>query len=171
MWRWLRSLALIVALAAPAAASQGAAPPLAAALAAQRASDYPTAARLFGEAASVPNPIPEYALYLQADSLSRMGDRGAAAVAAQAVELTGRGRPGRRGSPRAGRRGPATPEPRWLSTAASSTATRSTGRAPARASASPSCSRPPGRARRRSGSSAASGSPPPSRSPPTRPAI
>src|SRR5215813_13692499 len=91
MWRWLRSLALIVALAAPAAASQGAAPPLAAALAAQRASDYPTAARLFGEAASVPNPIPEYALYLQADSLSRMGDRGAAAVAAQAVELTGHG--------------------------------------------------------------------------------
>src|SRR5215468_3743565 len=85
MWRWLRSLALIVALAAPAAASQGAAPPLAAALAAQRASDYPTAARLFGEAASVPNPIPEYALYLKADSLSRMGDR----VAAQAVELTG----------------------------------------------------------------------------------
>lgn len=91
MWRWLRSLALIVALAAPAAASQGAAPPLAAALAAQRASDYPTAARLFGEAASVPNPIPEYALYLQADSLSRMGDRKAAGVAAQAVELTGEG--------------------------------------------------------------------------------
>src|SRR4030095_1172753 len=86
MWRWLRTLALIVGLAAPAAASQGAAPPLAAALAAQRASDYATAARLFGEAASVPNPIPEYALYLQADSMSRMGDPGAAAVAAQAVE-------------------------------------------------------------------------------------
>jgi peptidoglycan lytic transglycosylase len=86
MWRWLRTLALIVGLAAPAAASQGAAPPLPAALAAQRASDYATAARLFGEAASVPNPIPEYALYLQADSMSRMGDPGAAAVAAQAVE-------------------------------------------------------------------------------------
>ena len=86
MWRWLRTLALIVTLAAPAAASQGAAPPLAAALAAQRASDFATAARLFGEAASVPNPIPEYALYLQADALSRMGDRRAAAVAAQAVD-------------------------------------------------------------------------------------
>jgi tetratricopeptide (TPR) repeat protein len=86
MWRWLRVGLLIVVLTAPAAASQGAAPPLAAALAAQRASDYPTAARLFREAASVPSPIPEYALYLQADALSRMGDRGAAEVAAQAVE-------------------------------------------------------------------------------------
>src|SRR4029453_5430126 len=86
MWRWLRTLALIVGLAVPAAASQGAGPPLAPALAAQRASDYATAARLFGEAASVPNPIPEYALYLQADSMSRLGDPGAAAVAAQAVE-------------------------------------------------------------------------------------
>jgi soluble lytic murein transglycosylase len=91
MWRWLRTLALIVTLAAPAAASQGAAPPLAAALAAQRASNYPAAAQLFGEAASVPNPIPEYALYLQADSLSRMGDRRAAEVAAQAVAATGDG--------------------------------------------------------------------------------
>jgi soluble lytic murein transglycosylase len=86
MWRWFRVGLLIVVLTAPAAASQGAAPPLAAALAAQRASDYPTAARLFREAASVPSPIPEYALYLQADALSRMGDRGAAEVAAQAVE-------------------------------------------------------------------------------------
>ena len=91
MWRWLRVGLLIVTLAAPAAASQGAAPPLAAAIAAQRASDYPTAARLFREAASVPSPIPEYALYLQADALSRMGDRGAAEVAAQAVERAGDG--------------------------------------------------------------------------------
>src|SRR6185369_7007971 len=91
MWRWLLTLALIVTLAAPAAASQGAAPPLAAALAAQRASNYPAAARLFAEAASVPNPIPEYTLYLLADSLSRMGDPRAAAVAAEAVSAAGDG--------------------------------------------------------------------------------
>ena len=91
MWRWLRVGLLIVTLAAPAVASQGAAPPLPAAIAAQRASDYPTAARLFREAASVPSPIPEYALYLQADALSRMGDRAAAEVAAQAVERAGDG--------------------------------------------------------------------------------
>ncbi|HKZ04474.1 MAG TPA: transglycosylase SLT domain-containing protein [Methylomirabilota bacterium] len=91
MWRWLRVGLLIVTLAAPAVASQGAAPPLAAAIAAQRASDYPTAARLFREAASVPSPIPEYALYLQADALSRMGDGAAAEVAAQAVEQAGDG--------------------------------------------------------------------------------
>ena len=72
-------------------ASQGAAPPLAAAIAAQRASDYAAAARLFGEAASVPSPVPEYALYLQADALSRLGDPRAAAVAAQAVEQAGNG--------------------------------------------------------------------------------
>jgi peptidoglycan lytic transglycosylase len=91
MWRWLRALVLVSALASPGDASQGAAPPFAAALAAQRASDYPTAARLFGEAASVPSPIPEYALYLQADSLARIADRGAAVVAAQAVEQAGDG--------------------------------------------------------------------------------
>ena len=91
MRRWLLVVVLLSALGSPGDASQGAAPPLAPALAAQRAGDYPTAARLFGEAASVPSPIPEYALYLQADALSRMGDRAAAGVAAQAVEQAGDG--------------------------------------------------------------------------------
>jgi soluble lytic murein transglycosylase len=91
MWRWLRALVLVSALSSPGDASQGAAPPLPAALAAQRASDYPTAARLFGEAASVPSPVPEYALYLQADALSRIGDPGAPLVAALAVERAGDG--------------------------------------------------------------------------------
>ncbi len=91
MRRWLLVVVLLSALGSPGDASQGAAPPLAPALAAQRAGDYPTAARLFSEAASVPSPIPEYALYLQADALSRMGDRAAAGVAAQAVEQAGEG--------------------------------------------------------------------------------
>jgi soluble lytic murein transglycosylase len=91
MRRWLLVVLLIAALGSPGDASQGAAPPLAAALAAQRASDFPTAARLFGESASVPSPIPEYALYLQADALARMGDPAAAGVAAQAVGQAGDG--------------------------------------------------------------------------------
>ena len=89
MRRWLLVVVLLSALGSPGDASQGAAPPLAPALAAQRAGDYATAARLFGEAASVPSPIPEYALYLQADALSRLGDRVAAGIAAQAVEQAG----------------------------------------------------------------------------------
>jgi soluble lytic murein transglycosylase len=91
MRRWLLVVVLVSALGSPGDASQGAAPPLAPALAAQRAGDYAAAARLFGEAASVPSPIPEYALYLQADALSRQGDGAAAGIAAQAVEQAGDG--------------------------------------------------------------------------------
>jgi soluble lytic murein transglycosylase len=91
MRRWLLVVVLLSALGSPGDASQGTAPPLAPALAAQRAGDYATAARLFGEAASVPNPIPEYALHLQADALSRLGDRAAAEIASQAVERAGDG--------------------------------------------------------------------------------
>jgi tetratricopeptide (TPR) repeat protein len=91
MRRWLLVVVLVSALGSPGDASQGAAPPLAPAIAAQRAGDYATAARLFGEAASVPSPIPEYALYLQADALSRQGNGAAAGIAAQAVEQAGDG--------------------------------------------------------------------------------
>jgi len=105
MWR-RGVLALgVLTVASVALASQGAAPippegdqpgraqadAIALALATQRAGDLPAAARLFGEAATLAGPIPEYALHLQADALARLQDPLAPGVATQAVELAGPG--------------------------------------------------------------------------------
>src|SRR6185436_14800894 len=91
-------LAALVAAGPAAAAPPGAAPTpearerLVAAVAAYRATQYPVAARQFGEAADGAGPIAEYALYLQADSLARAGDATAAhAAAVRAAERAGEG--------------------------------------------------------------------------------
>jgi len=105
MWRRGVLALVVLTVASVALASQGAAPILspgsppgraqidgvALALATQRAGDLPAAARLFGEAAAMAGPIPEYARQLQAEALARLGDPEAARVAVQAVEQAGAG--------------------------------------------------------------------------------
>lgn len=57
-----------------------------------RAADWAGAATTFAALATAPTPIPEYALYLRADSLARLDDAEAALAAAeQAASLTGDG--------------------------------------------------------------------------------
>ena len=124
-------------------------------------------ARLFGEAAAMVGPIPEYALYLQADTLraapgsTRLPARPPRRWSWPAQALCCRPRCS---SPRASLRGSATRPAPSSCTGVSSTAIPSTATARRRASVWPTRSKPPVRVRRRCGSSAASGSPP--RSPP-----
>ena len=105
MWRRGVLALVVLTVASVALASQGAAPippegsqpgrvqadAIALAVTTQRAGDLPAAARLFGEAAGLAGPLPEYALYLQADVLARLQDPAAPGVATQAVELAGSG--------------------------------------------------------------------------------
>ena len=99
---WLRGVLAFVVLTVTsvALASHGAAPLLpgltqgdviALALVTQRGGDLTTAARLYGEAAAMACPIPEYALHLQADALARLQDPAAPRVATLAVEQAGSG--------------------------------------------------------------------------------
>ncbi|MBI2527498.1 MAG: transglycosylase SLT domain-containing protein [Candidatus Rokubacteria bacterium] len=65
---------------------------LASALAQHRNGDAKAAARDFADIAAAPTPIPEYALLLQAEALSRLGDpAGAREVALRAAEKAGNG--------------------------------------------------------------------------------
>src|SRR5262245_41697604 len=64
---------------------------MAAAVAAYQAGDWKTSAQAFAESVPAATLIQEYALYLQADSLSRLGDTAAARAAEQAVERAGDG--------------------------------------------------------------------------------
>lgn len=104
MWRRGILALVVLTVASVALASQGAAPippegspgraqadAIALGLATKRARDLPAAARLFGEAAAMVGPIPEYALYLQADTLAQLQDPAAPGAATQAVELAGSG--------------------------------------------------------------------------------
>jgi soluble lytic murein transglycosylase len=105
MWRRGVLALVVLTVSSVALASQGAAPlppggnlpgraqadGIALGLATQRAGDLPAAARLFGEAAAMAGPIPEYALHLQADALALLQDAAAPRVATQAVEQAGSG--------------------------------------------------------------------------------
>jgi soluble lytic murein transglycosylase len=100
MWRRGVLALVVLTVTSVALASQGAAPLLpgltqgdviALALVTQRGGDLTTAARLYGEAAAMAGPIPEYALHLQADALARLQDPAAPRVATLAVEQAGSG--------------------------------------------------------------------------------
>ena len=100
MWRRGALALVVLTVTSVALASQGAAPLLpgrtqgdviALALVTQRGGDLTTAARLYGEAAAMTGPIPEYALHLQADALARLQDPAAPRVATLAVEQAGTG--------------------------------------------------------------------------------
>ena len=77
MRRWAAAACLVSVVllgAAPAGVGPDLRDRFVAALAAQKAGDWPTAAKEFGDSAWAGTPLEDYALLLQAESLQRQGD-------------------------------------------------------------------------------------------------